>query len=249
MAALGDLELALGRPAEAVDRLSDMSAALKRLGIADVDLSPAPELTEALVQCGRGEEAVDVCTSYRRRAAAKGQPWALARAARAEGLVADEEAFADWFEQALRWHEATPDTFERARTELAYGERLRRARRRGDARSHLRAAFSAFHGLGRGAVGRTCTTRARGDRRDDTQARPEHPRPAHAARAAGRARSRLGPDHPGGSRQALSQPQDGRVPPAQRLSQARHRLADRACRGVRPYRSQMTSQRLLHIGV
>ena len=87
-------------------------------------------------------------TAYRRRAAAKGQPWALARAARAQGLVADEEAFADWFEQALRWHEATPDTFERARTELAYGERLRRARRRGDARSHLRAAFSAFHGLG-----------------------------------------------------------------------------------------------------
>ena len=148
LAALGDLELALGRPAEAVERLSDMSAALERLGIADVDLSPAPELAEALVQCGRGAEAVGVAAAYRRRAAAKGQPWALARAARAEGLVGDDEAFPDWFEQALRWHDLTPDTFERARSELAYGERLRRARRRGDARSHLRAAFAAFRQLG-----------------------------------------------------------------------------------------------------
>ena len=85
LAALGDLELALGRPAEAVERLSDMQATLDRLGIADVDLSPAPELAEALVHCGRGEDAVAVSDDYRRRAAAKGQPWALARAARRRG--------------------------------------------------------------------------------------------------------------------------------------------------------------------
>jgi DNA-binding CsgD family transcriptional regulator len=148
LAALGDLELALGRPAEAVERLAAMEATLERLGIGDVDLSPAPELTEALVQCGRGADAVAVSDGYRRRAAAKGQPWALARAARAEGLVADDDAFPGWFEQALRWHESTPDTFERARSELAYGERLRRVRRRGDAREHLRAAYSAFNDLG-----------------------------------------------------------------------------------------------------
>jgi DNA-binding CsgD family transcriptional regulator len=148
LGALGDLELAIGRPAEAVERLTDMTAALERLGIADVDLSPAPELTEALVQCGRGGDATGLSEAYRARAAAKGQPWALARAARAQGLVADDAGFADWFEQALRWHEATPDTFERARSELAYGERLRRARRRGDARPHLRAAYAAFHELG-----------------------------------------------------------------------------------------------------
>ncbi len=148
LAALGDLELALGRPAEAVDRLTDMSAALERLGIADVDLSPAPELAEALVQCGRGQDAIAVSEAYRRRAAAKGQPWALARAARTQGLVADDGAFTQWFDEALRWHDSTPDTFERARSELAYGERLRRARRRSDARPHLRAAFAGFHQLG-----------------------------------------------------------------------------------------------------
>ena len=37
--------------------------------------------------------------------------------------MAGDHGFADWFEQAMRWHEGTPDTFERARTELAYGER------------------------------------------------------------------------------------------------------------------------------
>jgi DNA-binding CsgD family transcriptional regulator len=148
LAALGDLELALGRPAEAVERLADMSAALDRLGIADVDLSPAPELAEALVQCGRSSEAVGIAAAFRRRAAGKGQPWGLARSARAQALVVGDDEFAAWFEQALRWHELTPDTFERARTELAYGERLRRARRRGEAREHLRAAFAAFHELG-----------------------------------------------------------------------------------------------------
>src|SRR4029077_15419436 len=124
LGALGELELAIGRPAEAVDRLTDMIAALKRLGIADVDLSPAPELIEALVQCGRSSDATELSEEYRQRAAAQGQPWALARAARAQGLVAGDRGFADWFEQAMRWHEGTPDTFERARTELAYGERL-----------------------------------------------------------------------------------------------------------------------------
>ncbi len=146
LAALGDLELALGRPAEAVERLSDMSAALERLGIADVDLSPAPELAEALVQCGRGAEAVGVAAAYRRRAAGKGQPWALARAARAEGLVGDDEAFPDWFEQALRWHDLTPDTFERARSELAYGERLRRPPARRRAVGRARAPRARSHG-------------------------------------------------------------------------------------------------------
>jgi DNA-binding CsgD family transcriptional regulator len=37
--------------------------------------------------------------------------------------------------------------FNRARTELAYGEYLRRARRRVDAREHLRAALETFEGL------------------------------------------------------------------------------------------------------
>jgi DNA-binding CsgD family transcriptional regulator len=44
-------------------------------------------------------------------------------------------------------HEQTPDVFEAARTRLAYGERLRRARNRVLAREQLRAAADIFERL------------------------------------------------------------------------------------------------------
>jgi DNA-binding CsgD family transcriptional regulator len=52
------------------------------------------------------------------------------------------------FEDALRLHEQTPDVFETARTRLAYGVRLRRARKRIRAREQLRAALEIFEQLG-----------------------------------------------------------------------------------------------------
>jgi DNA-binding CsgD family transcriptional regulator len=54
----------------------------------------------------------------------------------------------DAFESALAAHDEIREPFERARTELLYGERLRRARRRGDARVRLRAALEVFEWLG-----------------------------------------------------------------------------------------------------
>jgi DNA-binding NarL/FixJ family response regulator len=51
-------------------------------------------------------------------------------------------------EEALLLHEATPSPFERARTQLCYGERLRRARKRRLARGHLRAALETLDRLG-----------------------------------------------------------------------------------------------------
>jgi DNA-binding CsgD family transcriptional regulator len=118
------------------------------LGIADVDLSPAPELVEAYLRLGQREAAAAEAEEYALAAAAKGQPWALARAARSRGLVADDDAFASCFEDALAQHARTLDLFETARTQLAYGGRLRRARQRVRAREHLRAAHATFDRLG-----------------------------------------------------------------------------------------------------
>ena len=50
--------------------------------------------------------------------------------------------------EALALHEETLDVFEAARTELAYGARLRRAGRRVDARGQLRRALTTFAALG-----------------------------------------------------------------------------------------------------
>jgi DNA-binding CsgD family transcriptional regulator len=56
--------------------------------------------------------------------------------------------FVEGFEQALAHHALTPDTFEMARTRLAYGERLRRSRDRVLARKQLREAEQLFDRLG-----------------------------------------------------------------------------------------------------
>jgi len=75
-------------------------------------------------------------------------PWALARAARCRGLVADDASFEPCFVEALRYHDLTSDSFERGPSHLCFGERLRRARRRTHARRELRCAFEIFDELG-----------------------------------------------------------------------------------------------------
>lgn len=54
----------------------------------------------------------------------------------------------DAFERALALHDQVPAPFERARTELCYGERLRRSRKRVDSRARLRSALETFDALG-----------------------------------------------------------------------------------------------------
>jgi DNA-binding CsgD family transcriptional regulator len=145
--ALGQLDLAHGRLDGALENFRECATFLRELSIDDPDLSPAPDIVDVLVRRGRLDEARQICDEYSASAAAKGQPFALARAARVRGLVATT-GFAKEYEEALVHHQATPDVFEQARTQLYYGERLRRTRRRIDARRHLREALKAFDRLG-----------------------------------------------------------------------------------------------------
>jgi DNA-binding CsgD family transcriptional regulator len=149
-AALGDLELGLGDAARAAVHFERQQRVLAELAITDADLSPAAELTEAYTRLGRDDEAREVSAAFTAAAQAKGQPWPLARALRGQGLLAADAAFPALFDQAIRQHAQTLDAFETARTRLAYGERLRRARNRVLAREQLHAALDIFEHLGAG---------------------------------------------------------------------------------------------------
>ena len=148
MIALGQLELGLGRPDRALNHFLECATFLRAVSIDDPDLSPTPDIVDALVRLGRFAEARHASEGFLLAAAAKGQPFALARAARTRALLADDDGYAEEFEVALRHHAATTDVFEGARTQLSYGERFRRTRHRIEARKHLRAALKSFDQLG-----------------------------------------------------------------------------------------------------
>jgi DNA-binding CsgD family transcriptional regulator len=146
---LGLLELGLGRAAEAVDRLEPVAAFAREHGVEEpAGFRWAPDLIEAYVHTGRRADAAAELVTLERQAARTEGTWAQATAARCRGLLAEEEAFDECFSEAMRWHERTPTPFERARTQLCHGERLRRANRRVEAREQLRRALSSFESLG-----------------------------------------------------------------------------------------------------
>jgi DNA-binding CsgD family transcriptional regulator len=101
-----------------------------------------PEHVEAAARAERVAEGRQPLARFEAFAAHCGQPWAQAAALRCRALVTPDEKL---FTEALGLPQ--PD-LERARTELAFGEWLRRDRRRNDARPRLRAAAEIFGRLG-----------------------------------------------------------------------------------------------------
>ncbi len=74
--------------------------------------------------------------------------WALAAAAYGRALLAEGAGVEAEFEAAVKHADASTHRFDRARIHLGFGEYLRRARRRVDARAHLRDALEVFEDLG-----------------------------------------------------------------------------------------------------
>jgi DNA-binding CsgD family transcriptional regulator len=146
--ATGFLELGGGRAAEAIAALEPIADFAERSGLEDPTFIPwAADLVEAYVRSGRADDAARVAASLSRRAERAGVPLPLALAARCRGLVAGE-GFEAHFEDAVVNHERAEAPFEAARTLLAYGSRLHRARRRVEGRERLRAALEVFEELG-----------------------------------------------------------------------------------------------------
>jgi DNA-binding CsgD family transcriptional regulator len=147
--ARGLLALGAGRCREAVDLLAPAGAWQDAAGIRQPGYSSlAGDLAEALWRLRHLDALVRVATEAGERARRAGRSGPQAVAARCRALTVGHDEIDDAFAAALRWHRDAPDAFEEARTQLCWGRRLRLARRRRDARPHLRAAFESFERLG-----------------------------------------------------------------------------------------------------
>jgi len=144
---LAVLELALGRFEEAVTAIEPTT----RVGEGRGSLVPRniAILIEALVQAGRSSDAKPVLERLESDPRVIEDAPSRALAGRCRGLLADRSLFETEFERALEDHRLDePRPFEEARTRLCYGERLRRERRRLDARPRIREALDAFRRMG-----------------------------------------------------------------------------------------------------
>ncbi|AHI01017.1 helix-turn-helix transcriptional regulator [Kutzneria albida] len=145
-AALVLLDLGHGRVQDAFDRALTVLNGPIRHQVAVVRC--VPDLVEAAVRLGRAQDAAEPLALFARWARTLRQPWIDALLARCHALTTSDSEAEQHFLHALERHEPRSRPFERARTELVYGEWLRRSRRKNDARAHLNAALQVFEELG-----------------------------------------------------------------------------------------------------
>lgn len=148
-AAQGFLELARGEHEAASVTLEQVQRIVSAGNAAEPWLIQwAPDLVEACAHAGRTELGLAVLGRFEAQASLTGRISARAAAARCRGLMAPEDELDACFATALALHGHVVSPFERARTDLVYGERLRRGRRRKEARERLRSALDTFERLG-----------------------------------------------------------------------------------------------------
>ena len=133
-------EATAGEPGVAVEHL-------RRVVSPGVSLLSSLDRVEIAVQAGLDDQAEEWLAPLVRFAETTGAPWAAARVAHCQALLGATDDAVVHYERSLEHHRRSHRPFERARTELGYGELLRRSGRRVDARSHLRTALTTFDDL------------------------------------------------------------------------------------------------------
>jgi DNA-binding CsgD family transcriptional regulator len=103
------------------------------------------ELVEAAVRDGRSQEAAGALDRLSERTGASGTEWALGVQARCRALLSDDEAL---YQQSIERLGRSRAVLDLARSQLVYGEWLRREHRRTDARELLRACHDSFSDMG-----------------------------------------------------------------------------------------------------
>ncbi|MFI0445870.1 ATP-binding protein [Actinomadura sp. 6N118] len=140
--ALALLDLGGGRAEATLKRLEDLGRSGGRHQLASE--RSTPDMIEAAVRIGEPARVAETLTRFEAAARRIGRPPIDALAERCRALLSPDDRAGEHYITALRWHEQDSRPFEHARTELLYGEWLRRARRKSEAREHLRAALEMF---------------------------------------------------------------------------------------------------------
>jgi DNA-binding CsgD family transcriptional regulator len=143
--ALGLLELGLGNAHEAIEHLEQMEPG----PFPPTTALATPEFIDGALRLGEPERAQRALDRLVAWAPVSRTPLVAGMVVRCRAVISSDAEESDLlFREALRHHDFRVVPYERARTQLAYGERLRRDRRRIDARIQLRAALDTFEGLG-----------------------------------------------------------------------------------------------------
>lgn len=108
------------------------------------------DLVEALARTDRRDEAADIVARFGGVAESAGTAWAAGVLDRTQALVADDGEAEGLYLESVRRLRATPARLDLARTNLVYGEWLRRRRRLSDARAQLSLAYESFTAMGAG---------------------------------------------------------------------------------------------------
>jgi ATP/maltotriose-dependent transcriptional regulator MalT len=150
----GFLEVSLGNYQAALKVLEPLLSALHKAPLATeiIGASFIPDAVEAFVQLGRLAEADPLIAALEANGRRLDRPWMLAVAGRCRAMLlaaqGELQSASLAVEAAMAEHDRLPMPFERARTQLLFGQLQHRRRLKSLASSTLRSAVQTFEELG-----------------------------------------------------------------------------------------------------